>query len=97
MACVTCGKEEHYARNCDQGSRNPGNFRFPRPRYLPKVPIRIRCERMSIHSGVEVSMRMYLEVHVDGNSVICLLDTGSEVTLIPGSLVKELPKKQVTS
>ena len=30
---------------------------------------------------------MYLEVQVTGNPVNCLLDMGSEVTLIPGSLV----------
>ena len=40
---------------------------------------------------------MYLEVVVNGNPTNCLLDTGSEVTLIPGSLVKELPKESVTS
>ena len=40
---------------------------------------------------------MYLEVMVNGNPTNCLLDTGSEVTLIPGSLVQELPKESVTS
>ena len=32
-----------------------------------------------------------------GDPVNCLLDTGSEVTLIPGSMVQDLPKKPVTS
>ena len=40
---------------------------------------------------------MYLDVLVNGSPTNCLLDTGSEVTLIPGSLVQELPKKPVTS
>ena len=40
---------------------------------------------------------MYLKVEVDGNVVRCLLDTGSEVTNIPGVLVQELPKRPVTS
>ena len=34
---------------------------------------------------------------MDGRPVNCLLDTGSEVTLIPGSLVQGLRKKPVTS
>ena len=34
---------------------------------------------------------MYLEVLVNGNLTNCLLERGSEVTLIPGSLVQELP------
>ena len=40
---------------------------------------------------------MYLEILVNGNPVNCLLDTGSEATLIPRSLVQKLPKKPVTS
>ena len=40
---------------------------------------------------------MYLEVLVNVNPTNCPLDTGSEVTVIPESLVHELPKKPVTS
>ena len=40
---------------------------------------------------------MYLEILVNGNQVNFLLDTGSEVTLVAGSLVQELPKKPVTT
>ena len=38
---------------------------------------------------------VYLEILLNGNPVNCLLDTGSEVTLIPGSLVQEQPKKPI--
>lgn len=34
---------------------------------------------------------------MDGKPVDCLLDTGSEVTLIPGHLAQELPKRSITS
>ena len=34
---------------------------------------------------------------MDGKTIDCLLDTGSEVTLIPGYLAQELPKRPVTS
>ena len=38
-----------------------------------------------------------MEIVVDGEQIDCLLDTGSEVTLIPARLVTELPKKPVSS
>ena len=34
---------------------------------------------------------------MDGHPVDCLLNTRSEVTVIPGNLVRELPKKPITS
>ena len=34
---------------------------------------------------------------IDGESVDCLLDTGSEVTLIPSRLATELPKRAICS
>ena len=41
----------------------------------------------SVRANGNNSRKVYLEVLVDGEPVNCLLDTGSEVTLIPGSLV----------
>ena len=38
-----------------------------------------------------------MEVLVDGLPVDCLLNIGSEVTLVPGSLVQELPKRRIVS
>ena len=40
---------------------------------------------------------VYLEILIDGEPIDCLLDTGSEVTLIPSRLVTELPKKAIRS
>ena len=37
------------------------------------------------------------KVYLDGEPIDCLIDTGSEVTLIPGFLVKELTKRPVIS
>ena len=45
----------------------------------------------------EDSRRVHLEILVDGNPDNSLLDTGSEVTLILGNWVQELPKNSVTS
>lgn len=40
---------------------------------------------------------VFLKVLVDGESVDCILDVVSEVTLIPGSLAQELLKKPIVS
>lgn len=39
--------------------------------------------------------KVYLDVLVVGKPVDCLLDTGSDLTLIPGSLVQELQEKPI--
>ena len=41
--------------------------------------------------------KVYLEVLVKGEPVDCLLDTGSEVTIIPWSLVQELLKRPIVA
>ena len=43
------------------------------------------------------SRRVYLEVLLDGELVDCVLDTGSEATLVPGYLVQKLPKRLIRS
>ena len=43
------------------------------------------------------SQRVYLEVLLDGELVDCLLDTGSEATLVSGYLVQKLPKQPIRS
>ena len=65
------------------------------PNFASSNPAAVR-KNNSVHFRGEESRRVYLEV-VDGHPVDCLLDTGSEVTLIPGNLVRELPKKPITS
>ena len=51
----------------------------------------------SVHFRGEESRRVYLEVLVDDHPLDCLLDKGSDVTLFPGNLVRESPKKPITS
>ena len=51
-----------------------------------------------VHSWGEGILGGYIwKCLVDGHQVNCILDTGSVVTLIPGSLAQELLKKPVTS
>ena len=94
-ACFACGKEGHYAKNCDQGRSESRDLRCPRPERPHRV--RLRCGRTVVFASGEDSRRMYLEILINGNPINCILDTGSEVTLIPGSLTQKLPKKPVTS
>ena len=51
----------------------------------------------SVRANGKNPRKVYLEVLVDGKPADCLLDTGSEVTLIPGSLVQDLPKRRIVS
>ena len=97
-ACFTCGGEGHYVRDCGwtrlesrepQVSATEPSSAGSNPAAVPK--------NNSVHFRGEESRRVYLEVLVNGHPVDCLLDTGSEVTLIPGNLVRERPKKPITS
>ena len=54
-------------------------------------------ENRTVNAVGPNARRVYLEIIVDGEPIDCLLDTGSEVTLIPARLVTELPKRPVSS
>ena len=51
----------------------------------------------SVRANGNNPCKVYLEVEVDDEPVDCLLDTGSEVTNIPCSLVQGLPKRPIVS
>ena len=84
----SCGQEGHFKRNCP--SANVGRS-DPVP---TSEPVR---ENRSVTAVGPNARRVYLEVLIDGEPVDCLLDTGSEVTLIPSRLVTELPKRAIRS
>ena len=76
-----CGREGNFAINCNQPPPSKSMD-------FPQVPV----ERANCVQAVGRNLRkVYLEVLVDGQRVDCLLDTGSEVTIVPGFFV-ELPK-----
>ena len=90
--CFACGKEGTTLRIATGIGLNHRNPRCQRPRYLPKDPMQPRCKRIIMSTLGGNSRRVYLG-QVSGNPVICLLDKGSEVTLISENLVQELPMK----
>ena len=74
-------EEGHIARNCDQ-------VRLQKPSN-PCVSFVENAN--SVRANGKNSRKVYLEVLVDGEPVDCLLDTGSEVTLISGPGSKNRP------
>ena len=81
--CFGCGLEGHFKRNCPVDKA--GN--------LGSTPVleSVRENRTVNAVGPNAS-RVYLEIVIDGEQFDCLLDTGSEVSLISARFVKELPK-----
>ena len=78
-----CGREGHFARNCDQTrSSKPSGF----PPDSTENANNVRIVRRN-------HCKVYLDVHVDGKPIYCLLDTGYEVNLILGFLVQELSER----
>ena len=74
--CYTCGEIGHFSRYCPSRRQKYGNA-VPRPAYARGV------------TNDEAVAPAYLNVKINGRVYPCLLDTGSDVTLIPCRLLRD--------
>lgn len=83
--CWTCAEPGHFARDHRQGRREPYQ---PRASGSPDMTSSHRVAGTTTASERRRAGATYLRATIDGRAQDCLLDTGSEVSLLPASLVR---------
>jgi len=91
-SCFTCGRTGHFSRYCPQKPRYGRCFQRERREVIDQRPA--RANRLTRRQQRTVSGATYLPISIRGRSYDCLLDTGSDVTVIPASIAEGLQMKE---
>src|SRR5688572_2847956 len=95
MTCFNCGRAGHMARNCRrdrryQNRQNRQNATTEPDASMPPDPVVMNHTTRPRMPDRATNNAVYIRGEINGRPQLCLIDTGSEVSLVPSSTVDGL-------